>query len=311
MIERKMMRKRIDAHVHIFRDHLPGTFDPYVGTTFEEYGAMSFEDGKRIQKMPVYMKNSCFDAETLMHLLDAQQIEKALIMQSGSPFFMDETVRAVKEYPGRLFGAMVLDLGDAGCLDQMKCYVEKGLKIIKFDMHDDMGMLCPRRFPKMKFDDEIIIKIMGQAEKMGLTVTIDPGAITGDGYQVERLRILVSMFPNLRFVFCHLGFPPVYGDKKRWRAFMEMGRKANVWFDIAALPEIIGTEAYPYPMAARLVRDVMDLFGKNKVIWGSDIPGTLNLSTYQQMIDIYEKSRLFSEQEKDCLFYENAMQAYF
>ena len=54
----------------------------------------------------------------------------------------------------------------------------------------------------------------------------------------------------------------------------------------------------------------MDEFGPRKVIWGTDVPGTLCDATYRQQIEMYERSLLFKEEEKDLLFYENAIAAY-
>ena len=91
---------------------------------------------------------------------------------------------------------------------------------------------------------------------------------------------------------------------------ISLGRYDNVWFDCSALTSLFSDEAYPYPSAQRIVRQCMDEFGPHKVIWASDMHGTLCDATYRQMIDTYERSQLFSEKEKDMLFAANAIDAY-
>ena len=46
-----------------------------------------------------------------------------------------------------------------------------------------------------------------------------------------------------------------------------------------------------------------------KLIWGSDVPGTLNRATYPQMMEMFRRAGL-TEGELEGLFYANALRAY-
>ena len=90
----------------------------------------------------------------------------------------------------------------------------------------------------------------------------------------------------------------------------DLARYPNVWFECSALTDFYKDEAYPFPTVQKLVRDFMEEYGDDKVIWATDMPGTLIESTYKQMINTYELSPLLTEAQKDKLFYDNAIAAY-
>lgn len=310
------MRKIIDGHVHLFPAGLPGTKDPAVGVTYGQYGRMWFSDGTPFQKMPLLLRDSCFDAEMLIQVMESERVERAVILQGGSPAFASQTAQAVSAYSGRLCGAMVPDFTKADPADEVRKSWDAGLHILKFDLHSDMGLLCPARFPKLQMDSEPVRQVLAEAEKLHMTVSVDAGPVMGNGCQLEAFQALVLDFPALRFVFCHLGTPPSIhapaqqGASERWHTFLRLAERENVWFDIAALPEITGEGEYPCRSCAKDVRNFIDWYGAEKPIWGSDIPTTLSNLTYHQMISIYENSGLFSEAELDKIFYGNALAAY-
>lgn len=308
-----MSRKRIDAHIHVFEENMAGFRDPYIDAEVLEFGKVKACDGSIVSLMPDFIKNSTFDHETMRTVLNVHEVSAGVILQYGTPYFNKAAIEAVKKCPDLFRGGMAPDLGSERCIDEMIENYKNGISVIKFTMHVDCGLMCPPRFPNLRFNDPKVLQLFEEAQKRGMTIAIDPGKISGNGYQTEILSEVVKRFPALRFVLCHCGSPQMKGSRYRnkWETFIELGRNDNVWFDCAAFPEIVGTEAYPYPTSAEILRYMMDHFGAEKIIWGSDAPGTLLLSSYRQLIDVYENSPLFSEAEKDQLFYKNAEAAYF
>ncbi|MDO4548971.1 MAG: amidohydrolase family protein [Clostridia bacterium] len=310
------MQNIIDAHTHIFHADLEGFTDPYVKIRYEAFGGIRFENGAYFQKMPLFIRDCNFDAEMLIKLMDANSVSRTIIMQNGSPLFMGDTVKAVKAYPERISGAMVLNMEGENCLDEIEQYARSGLCAIKFDMNDDMGIISAHRFPGLQMNGELIYKVLHAAQKYALTVVIDTGKPAGPGYQADAYREIISAFKSVHFVICHLGRPfyAMNNNEGLGREVERMWRLAeysNVWFDVAALAEVIAVaEEYPHPSCARFCREFIDRFGANKLIWGSDAPGTLSDNTYKQLINIYDHSPLFTQREKDLMFYENAIVAY-
>ncbi len=310
------MPRIIDAHVHIAPAHLLGSTDARYPVTVEKYGKKRESDGRICQFMPVYMAQSAFPADALLSLMEQSQIEKAVILQSPCLSFNDDVAALVQTHKDRLRGAMIIEPCDESCLDEIRHFFNRGLTIIKFEMSVGLGYSHPNRYPDFKFDSPLCENIWRLAEELGLTITIDTSPIGSSGYQAEAIAKMAQKFSSLRFVLCHLGFPFI-GLKAnpekytRWKEMTAIADLKNVWFDVAALPTIFKDECYPYPSAMELLREFIDAHGPDKPIWGSDIPGTLTDATYPQMIAAFDRCPLFSDIEKDRLFYQNAENAYF
>ena len=314
--EASRVRNKVDAHVHIVPCHLLGKTDPRFGVTVEAHGIKRFPDGSFYQFMPDIVANSCYSAETLLKSMDNSGIEKGIIMQSPCLPINADVIQAVHSQPERLKGAMIIEPRDEKCLQEIEALHQRGLTVMKFEMSVGLGYSHPNMFPDLKFDSALFQMIWAKADELGITITIDPGPIGSPGYQVAELNRMVQMFPRLRFVICHLGFPSLSlkddaAKYQRWKEMIGLAIYANVWFDISALPALFNQQGFPFPSAATFLLEFMSRFGAEKAIWGSDVPGTLCFATYAQLSDAFEGSTLFTEKEKDLLFFQNAQQAYF
>jgi predicted TIM-barrel fold metal-dependent hydrolase len=310
------MRKKIDAHAHIVPGHLLGKYDRRFGVTVEPYGVKRFNDGGAYQFMPDYLADSRFTTDTLLKSMDNGGIEKAVLLQSPCFPLNEDVIQAVRDYPDRFKGSMILEPADEKCLEEIVQFHRQGLTVMKFEMSAGLGYTHPGMFPDMKFDSPLFEKIWAKAEALGITVTIDPGPIDSAGYQVENLDRAIRRFSSLRFVICHLGFPfqglQNNAEKyQRWRDMTALADYPNVWFDVSALPALFAAEEYPFVSAMEIVWEFIAARGDEKAVWGSDVPGTLCFGTYAQLAAAVESSRKFTEEQKDRMFYLNAQQAYF
>jgi predicted TIM-barrel fold metal-dependent hydrolase len=307
---------KIDGHVHIVPAGVKGRFDERFKVRVEPYGIKRFVDGSVYQFMPDYMADSCFEAETLIQCMDNQGIERAVVLQSICLSFNEEVVKAVRRYPVRLAGAMVIEPRDPGCLKEMEYWRQQGLTVMKLEMSTGLGYSHPNLYPGFKLDSELGHLIWRKAAETGITVTIDSGPIDSPGYQVEALQRIILQYRDLKMVICHLGFPEINLDKKakryhRWEQMLSLAKYEKVWFDISAIAALFNQEGYPYQSAITYLRELIDKYGADKPIWGSDIPGTWVFATYPQMVEMWEKSPLLNDKEKVRIFKENAIKAYF
>lgn len=308
-----MPEKIIDGHAHLTPRGLVGKRDARIGVTYRAYGELEFDSGERIQYMPVILEDTAFPAETMLHVMDAHGVGHAVLM-ANSLTDLEENVRAVQTWPERFSAAMTIPQGPEA-VPTVERYAGRGLRAIKFEMSPGLGYTHPNMYPAFRFDCPEMDPVYALAGEKRITVTVDPSEIGGFAYQVEALGSAAERFPETHFVICHLGFPSVpmpegSPDELRWREMIALGRLNNVWFDVAAMPDFYREEGYPFPTALRLVRRVMDMFGADKLLWGSDAPGTLSGATYRQMIDMYDRCGLFTEAEKQALFCTSAAAAY-
>lgn len=306
------MRKKIDAHVHILPPHMLGRQDPRFRVTREGFGRVRTSSGYELQLLPPYFEKSAFSAQALLATMDFYGVEKAVIMQALCFTMNEEVADAVALAPDRLTGAMVVE-PRPGWDEEMRRWYQRGLRVLKFEMSAGMGFSSPKAYPQMQFNDPVVLEMFALAQQLGITVTVDPSRIGGHGYQPAQLRQAAEAFPDLHLVVCHLGYPaPEMSSQERaqWEQMTELASLPNVWFDVSALPALFAKQTYPWKQAVDLAVDFVRRFGSEKVIWGTDIPGTLMNATYPQMIDLFENCAEWTQTEKENLFWKNAQDAY-
>lgn len=302
------MRKRIDAHVHITPETCLGRKNERFGTENLPYGRLKMGDGG-FQTMPCYIHDSQFTSDTLINMMDLYGVERAVLLQSLMNPLNPEITQAVHKYPDRLVGAMIVEPKE-GWQQEMRRLAEEGLRVIKFEMR---AFTNPNCYPDARYDDPMMTALFDEAEKLGLTITIDPAPINFPVYNPDALATAIERHPNAHFVLCHLGYPlplETAEQREKWHKMVSVGKYKNCWVDISAMPDLFDAEGWPYPTAQDLIQQVKQEIGADKLIWGSDITGTLNRATYPQMMQILERDKRFTEEELDKIFYDNAVAAY-
>jgi len=99
---------------------------------------------------------------------------------------------------------------------------------------------------------------------------------------------------------------------RRWEEQLLLLRRPNTWADVASLPAYaVGDGGPPFSSVGKYLRRAVELIGIDKLLWGSDIPGTLVHATYPQLLHYIERSCDFlSPADRRKLLGQNAMAAY-
>ena len=297
----------IDAHVHIIPETALGSRYEPLGTEQFVYGFRVTHDGS-FYALPPYVHDSQFAADTLVKMMDVYGVDFAVVQQTPLAPMNEDVARAVERHPHRLAGAMMLTPTD-GWQDEMEYWHGRGLHSIKFEMR---SYTCGLMYPDLRYDGPELMAMFEKAGSLGMTVTIDPAPADFPIYTPEALCRAVHALPGTRFVICHLGFPtPIDTPELRakWEAMAGIASLGNCWLDLSAMPDFFDAEGWPFPTALELLREVKDAVGIEKLIWGSDVPGTLNRATYPQMMEMFRRAGLTGS-ELDGLFYANAVKAY-
>ena len=246
------MNKLIDAHVHIRPGHLKGSKDKRFDVWVEGHGKAVFADGHIFRFMPPFFADSAFEAETLIEMMDERQVDKAVILQSLFIEINEDVAQAVKKYPDRLKGAMIVDPNEPDAVDRLLYWNDRGLDILKFEMNPVLGFGSDAY--RVMFDSPQVTELFDAAAKRSMTVTVDPNVPGGPGYQSEGLEQQIRRHPDLRFVICHMGFmrQELTGDSAAvasWRKMTGLAEYENVWIDVSAMPDLFREEGWPYPTA--------------------------------------------------------------
>jgi len=217
-------------------------------------------------------------AEDLVAALDGAGIRAAVAMNFGwsDPELCRRTndylLDAARRFPGRIYPCVMVPFGDPDlAVAELERAARAGAVGLGEIMPDGQGIDLD--YP------ESLGPILSPAARLGLLGGVHaseppgpPSPGTGTGWP-HRLERLYGSFPDVRFVFAHLGGGlPFYGLMPEVKAALR-----NVWFDTAALPFLYEPEA---------VRIAAEIVGPERLLFGTDFP----LINYGRMFNYLERA---------------------
>jgi hypothetical protein len=298
----------IDAHAHIF-SHIAGQKGKEK-TAPGKYGKVQIGN-TMVQTLPPYLENSSFDVDMLVAMMSDCGVDKAVLLQN--PVFgiiNQEIATAIENYPSRFIGTLQVDPLAPDAIEIIKKNITPKQSVLKLEISKDWGWSGSHS--GLRIDSPEFMQIWELASDMGVQIIIDPGSINNPGYQVEHLDKISNQYPNVKFLLEHFGYltKDLSNDNKaleRRLELIKLAHKKNIFLGFSATGALLDDD-YPCTQSLALLKETVAIVGSNKILWGSDIPTTLNKYTYQQMIDVVLKHTSFlSNEEKDQIMYKNAL----
>lgn len=307
-MEGERIMKIIDAHIHLF-ERITG-FGFRGGARPVGQGFVRFDTGDVQQKFPAWLGNTGVTAERMIEFMDEHKIEKAVVMQGPSYGLHNQYYSEVKaRYPDRFYPAAMVDpeiyMFDKALrnmIDHLK------FRIFKLEMSTIAG-LKGAHVRLNTFDAPNMEKLFAEVEKIGGTIALDIGGPDEESYQIDSVVELAKRHPKLKIVMCHL-LEPNRDDDENLKKNLEKCKQPNIWFDISSLPTIL-QEAVPYEMGRRYIKLGKSIVGADRLLWGTDTPGSLVKQDYDTMLKLFVlENDDFTADEKEGIAYYNAFQAY-
>ena len=287
----------IDAHAHIY-ERLAG-YGPRGEARAIGGGMVEWANGDRERFLNPDHGDTGFLAETLLSLMDASGVSRAVLLQAGNYGFQNSYVaEAVQKYPHRFVGACTLDpyAAEAGAIFRHLTQ-ERGLRILKLEMSEGYGLTGYH--PHLKIDGNETAPILAAAEAAGIAVVVDTGMLGTAGCQTEALCRVRDRHPDLTLVLCHGFFPsPKDGRNGERLEMIKQLAGERVYFDMTKATE------------PSFLRAVMDAVGAERMMWGTDCPGVFIHRTYRQLIESVTSLEGFTERELNHLMGETAKKVY-
>lgn len=303
----------IDAHAHIMREVKGRTG---AGKTRSlAFGKIQWGD-QIIRLLPPLNPKTSFPPEVLLEHMNWAGVDKAVLLQG--PFYgeMNEYVwQAVKQWPDRFIGAGYVDPRSPDARETFQRITNDfGFQIIKLELSEAAGLTG--LYPDLQIDGESMAWIWEEAERKGLVVTLDLGAVGSRSYQTQAVKNLLSRHPRLEIVIAHLAQPPISKPDveeldRLWQDQILLARNPNVWLDLSALPAYSSVEHYPYPTACQYIRRAAEMIGADKIMWGTDVPGLLVHATYPQLLGwVAQHCDFLSDDDLKRVLGDNAWRVY-
>lgn len=300
--------KIIDAHAHVAQ-YVAG-FTSRGELRAVGGGKAQYSTGEIFQLFPSEMGDIGVTPEALLKVMDANGVEKAVLLQGNWLGFQNEyTYEAVRKYPDRFVGAATYD---PFCINiqeiRKRLFDGLGFKIVKFELSTGSGLMANR--PPVDLDGEVMNDCYSHAAEKGLTVVLDIGRPNNPCWQIDAAASVVKKYPQLTFVICHL-LAPQRGDNELLKTALRKLKSPNVYFDIAALALNQKPETYPYPTAVEHLKTAKEIIGADRLMFGSDMPSTLAKDSYENLVNYIIKSGAFNKKELEDIFYNTAQKVYF
>ena len=291
----------IDAHSHLWLRQDTSWNGKEIRTT---QNGRSIFLGEEVQMLPPFMIDGRNTAEVFLSNMNYAQVGAAVVVQEFIDGIQNDYLKTVQQqYPDRFFCfAMVDYLKDGFCDEAHHLMANEGFRGMAIPGHRLMGR--PLTSPEMMK----MFRLM-EANNWLLSITLEDGM-----EQVAQLREVIKECPKLKIAIGHLGManPPQTPCRENdaWRQQIMLARNENVMIESGGITWLYNSEFYPYPSAIRAIREVADMVGWEKVMWGSDYPRTITAITYRMSYDFVIKSAELSDEEKRLFLGENAHRFY-
>jgi L-fuconolactonase len=132
-------------------------------------------------------------------------------------------------------------------------------------------------------------------------------------HQLEDALWLVNEHPHQKFVVDHLAKPTIKNKEiEKWSTLMkELSLCSNVWCKLSGMVTEADWKSWNKKDFAPYLEVVINSFGANRVMYGSDWPVCLVAARYEEQLGIVESFiESFSDTEKQLIMGENAITFY-
>ena len=291
----------IDAHAHVY-ERLTG-FGPKGEARAIGGGMVEWATGDREPFLRPEHGDYGFSYDTLVSLMDEGGIDRAVLLQGSNYGFQNSYTReAVRKYPDRFVGAGTLDPYAAHAERIFENIVDGlGFRILKLEMSRTFG-LCGYH-PGFSIDSDVVAPILAEAERRGVTLTLDTGMITTESFQPDAICRVRDRYPELKMVLAHTLFPREDGRNPERLDLLGKLRGANVYYDVANCQLHL-------PSQRDYLRAAMDIVGADRIMWGTDCPGIFMKRSYRELVEDVCDTERFEPEELDLVLSGVAKKVY-
>lgn len=263
-------------------------------------------------------------AEALIAMMNEQGVAKAALVQRGHIYGYDNSyiIDSARQYPDRLHPVVILDPRDPQSAPRYRAMVrEDGVAGFRMAQSRpwflDTGWLCSLE----------AMELWKACADLGtpLTIIVFMNHLV---YQLPLIKLIAGMFPDLPIILDHGAMPfgmtqyevglaqeagnevampdaPHFGIDDTIAIFEDV---PNVFFKITEINMERLTKAGVRP--ARLVRRMVDSFGPQRLMWGSDIGQSMLWSYAEKVAMAKAAAEFLSDEEARGFLHYNAASIY-
>lgn len=245
--------------------------------------------------------HTAYDDERLLGDMDRTGVDEAVVVGYPICDWTDNwyTLQAAAEND-RLYGIVMLDqFADDAAGDLRACMEVEGILGFR------LGAVCPYDQMWKTFDSSVEWLRDASEESEFWETAVETDAVVQilcDHSQLDQALELVERYPELTYVFDHFAHagPGTPIDEGTFAQFADLAKYENVAVKVSEIAHMSETE-FPYEDMHDHVRWLLDTFGRERVIWGSDYPNVSDVATYPESLNWLRHVDGVSKEEREWL----------
>ena len=231
----------------------------------------------------------------LLFHMEKARVDKAVLIQYGGNTDNGYLVECLRNYPGRLAAAMIVEEDDDGTV--MSRWHAQGIQGIRLSADSRAKAADPLAQWRTAAELDLVVSAPSR-----------PQTLLSDHF-----REVVDTFGDLRIVIEHLGgvgreADPPYGE------FEEMVKKLashpNLTMKLPGFGEFCHLP-HPFQHVPPLARMALDAFGPQRLMWGSDYPPVSSREGYDNSLSVpMEYFSDLSDVDREWIFGRTALETW-
>jgi len=259
----------LDTHTHAWGP--PSDAHPWVN------GALAEAVGS-------FDTHTVYTADRLLADMDRAGVDEAVVVGYPLPEWTDNYyTRRVAAERDRLYGIVMVDPFAADAAGHLReCMAVDGVLGVR------LGAACPYDRMWETFDPSAAWLREAVEETAFWEAAVETDAVVqilADHRQLDQVLELVEAYPGLTYLFDHFAHagPATPTDEGTFARFADLAEYDGVAVKVSEMPHA-SDASFPYADMYDHVRWLLDRFGRERVIWGSDYPNVSDVATYGESL---------------------------
>lgn len=273
----------IDTHTHAWA--APSTDHPWV-------------NGPLLDVVDTFDVHTVYTADRLLTDMDRNGIDEAVVVGYPITDWMDNwyTLRVTAEHD-RLYGIVMLDpFADDSSKRLRRCMETDGVLGFR------LGAACPYDRMWETFDSTVTWLRDAVEETAFWETAVETDAVVQvlcDHRQLDQALELVDTYPELTYLFDHFAHagPETPTDEGTFATFADLAAYDTVAVKVSEVPHA-SEVTFPYEDMHDHVRWFLDVFGRERVVWGSDFPNVSDVASYAEACNWLRQVKSLSEADR-------------
>ncbi|ELZ32637.1 amidohydrolase [Halogeometricum pallidum JCM 14848] len=273
----------------------------FIDTHTHAWGANTNELPWQAEILPPAWEGP-YTARDLITDMDAANVDESVIVTTplyGRGMRANEyTMRAIEAFPDRLWGVGLMDFfqDDPEAVRADLRRVVGHERLLGVRMH---ACLEYAEYPSQLnrtanwITDDALEPVWAEAAALDTAVFVFPKA-----EQLSMVADIAESHPDVQLVVDHMAFPDetTAPDEAPWTDFEAVAEHDNVAVKVSSLPRS-ADEAWPYAALHGYVSNLVEWFGPERLMLGSDFPWMDDWASYEDCLSWFEEASFLSARD--------------